>query len=126
MAVEEAARAGRDAEGSEVVRSNAGWYFAGLAASLVGNSAMSLVHGVWVKKLTGSSSQAGLVSACIYAATMGAPVAGLIADRVPRRGLLLGLNLLSAATIAPWCSSPRALRCGSCSSRWASTGSKQR
>src|ERR1700761_3743277 len=100
MAVEEAARAGRDAEGSEVVRSNAGWYFAGLAASLVGNSAMSLVAGVWVKALTGSSAQAGLVSACVYAATMAAPVAGLLADRLPRRRLLLGLNLVAAVTIS--------------------------
>ncbi len=48
---------------------NARWYFSGLAASLLGNSAMSLVAGVWVKSLTGSSAQAGLVSACAYAPT---------------------------------------------------------
>lgn len=80
---------------------NARWYFAGLAASLVGNSAMSLVAGIWVKSLTGSSSQAGLVSACVYAGTMGAPVAGVIADRLRRKRLLLWLNLLSAATLLP-------------------------
>lgn len=80
---------------------NARWYFAGLAGSLLGNSAMSLVAGIWVKVLTGSSAKAGLVSACIYAGTMGAPIAGLIADRVPRRHLLLALNLVSAATILP-------------------------
>jgi MFS family permease len=80
---------------------NARWYFAGLAASLLGNSAMSLVAGVWVKSLTGSSAQAGLVSACVYAATIGAPMAGLIADRTPRRRLLMWLNLLSAAAILP-------------------------
>jgi MFS family permease len=68
---------------------------------LLGNSAMSLVAGVWVKALTGSSSEAGLVSACIYAGTMGAPFAGLIADRLPRKRLLLWLNLLSAATMLP-------------------------
>jgi MFS family permease len=62
---------------------------------------MSLVAGVWVKTLTGSSSQAGLVSASIYAGTMGAPIAGLIADHLPRRRLLFWLNLLSAATIVP-------------------------
>lgn len=84
-----------------VASANARWYFAGLAGSLLGNSAMSLVAGVWVKSLTGSSSQAGLVSACIYAGTMGAPIAGLIADRLPRKRLLLWLNLLSAATILP-------------------------
>src|SRR5579862_4272014 len=71
-----------------VATSNARWYFAGLAGSLLGNSAMSLVAGIWVKSLTGSSSQAGLVSACIYAGTMSAPVAGLVADRLPRRRIL--------------------------------------
>jgi MFS family permease len=72
-----------------------------LAGSLVGNSAMSLVAGIWVKSLTGSSAQAGLVSACVYAGTIGGPIAGLIADRLARRRLLLFLNLLSAATILP-------------------------
>jgi MFS family permease len=62
---------------------------------------MSLVAGVWVKSLTGSSAQAGLVSACVYAGTMGGPIAGLIADRFARRRLLLLLNLVSAATILP-------------------------
>ncbi|HTU31538.1 MAG TPA: MFS transporter [Solirubrobacteraceae bacterium] len=84
-----------------VARANARWYFTGLAASLVGNSAMSLVAGIWVKSLTGSSPQAGLVGACIYAATLVAPLAGLIADRLPRRPLLLCLNLVAAATVAP-------------------------
>lgn len=83
-----------------VASANARWYFTGLAASLIGNSAMSLVAGIWVKSLTGSSAQAGLVGACIYAATLVAPVAGLIADRLPRRPLLLGLNLVAAATVA--------------------------
>lgn len=83
------------------MRHNARWYFAGLAASLLGNSAMSLVAGIWVKALTKSSSQAGLVSACVYAPTMLAPAAGLIADRVPRKRWLLWGNLISAATILP-------------------------
>lgn len=86
---------------TRVATANARWYFAGLAGSLVGNSAMSLVAGIWVKELTGSSAKAGLVSACIYAGTMGAPIAGLIADRFPRRRLLLALNLVSAATMLP-------------------------
>ncbi len=84
----------------EIASSNARWYFTGLAASLVGNSAMSLVAGVWVKSLTHSSAQAGLVSACVYAPTMAAPIAGLVADRLPRRRLLLGLNLIAAVTIS--------------------------
>ena len=87
--------------GEGVAARNARWYLTGLAASLLGNSAMSLVSGVWVKQLTGSSSQAGLVSAAVYAPTLVAPVAGLIADRVPRRRWLLGVNLASAATMLP-------------------------
>ncbi|MGH2872653.1 MAG: MFS transporter, partial [Solirubrobacteraceae bacterium] len=83
------------------MRHNARWYFAGLSASLLGNSAMSLIAGIWVKDLTGSSSQAGLVSACVYAPTLIAPVAGVVADRLPRRTWLLWINLVSAATILP-------------------------
>ena len=60
-----------------VERRNGRLYLIGLAASLVGNSAMTLVAGIWVKSLTGSSGQAGLVSALTYAPTLAAPVAGL-------------------------------------------------
>ena len=89
-----------EATDDQVARTNARWYFTGLAASLVGNSAMSLVAGIWVKSLTGSSAQAGLAGASVYAATLIAPLAGLIADRLPRRPLLLCLNLLAALTMA--------------------------
>lgn len=84
-----------------VAITNARWYFTGLAASLLGDSAMSLVAGIWVKALTGSSAEAGLVSACIYAGTLGAPVAGLVADRFSRRRLLRWLNIVSALTLLP-------------------------
>jgi MFS family permease len=90
-----------DAADDRRMRHNARWYFTGLAASLVGNSAMSLIAGIWVKDLTGSSSQAGLVSACIYAPTLIAPVAGVIADRVPRKTWLFWINVVSAVTILP-------------------------
>ena len=83
----------------EVERRNGRLYLIGLAASLVGNSAMTLVAGIWVKSLTGSSAQAGLVSALVYAPTLAAPVAGLIADRVDRRRWLVVVNVVSAATI---------------------------
>ncbi len=82
-----------------VERRNGRLYLIGLAASLIGNSAMTLVAGIWAKSLTGSSAQAGLVSALAYAATLAAPVAGLIADRVDRRRWLVVVNLVSAATI---------------------------
>jgi MFS family permease len=82
-----------------VAMRNARLYLAGLTASLLGNSAMTLVAGVWVKMLTGSSAQAGLVSACVYAPSLAGPLAGLLADRVDRRRWLVGINLSSAATV---------------------------
>src|SRR6201992_570018 len=80
-------------------RRNARWYLTGLAASLLGDNAMSLVAGIWVKSLTGSSAAAGLVSACLYAPSLFGPAAGLLADRVSRRRLLIGLNTASAAIV---------------------------
>ena len=78
---------------------NARLYLSGLAASLIGNSAMSLVAGIWVKSLTGSSAQAGLVSVCVYAPSLAGPLAGMAVDRVSRKRWLVGVNLASAATI---------------------------
>ena len=92
----------RDATGvvaTPTDRRNARWYLTGLAASLLGDNAMSLVAGIWVKSLTGSSAAAGLVSACIYAPSLFGPAAGLLADRVSRRRLLIGLNTASAAIV---------------------------
>jgi len=80
-------------------RRNARLYLTGLAASLLGNSAMSLVAGIWVKSLTGSSAQAGLVSACVYAPSLAGPIAGMIVDRVRRQRWLIGVNLASAVSI---------------------------
>lgn len=89
----------RIADSDRVARRNARVYLVGLTASLLGNSAMSLVAGIWVKSLTGSSAEAGLVSACAYAPALAGPVAGLIVDRVDRRRWLIGVNFVSAATV---------------------------
>ncbi|HEX5194034.1 MAG TPA: MFS transporter [Solirubrobacteraceae bacterium] len=82
-----------------VERHNGRLYLTGLAASLIGNSAMTLVAGIWVKSLTGSSARAGLVSALMYAPTLAGPAAGMLVDRVDRRRWLVAINLVSAATI---------------------------
>ena len=74
-------------------------YLTGLTASVLGDSAMTLVAGIWVKSLTGSNSAAALVSVGIYAPSLLAPLAGTVADRVRRRRLLLVSNLAMAAVM---------------------------
>ena len=82
-------------------RRNGRLYLAGLAVSVIGNNALSLAAGIWVKSLTGSSSEAALVSVCVYAPSLAGPLAGIVADRVRRRRFLVWLNLVSAALVLP-------------------------
>jgi MFS family permease len=82
-------------------RRNGRLYLTGLAVSVIGNNAMSLAAGIWVKSLTGSSSEAAIVSVCVYAPALAGPLAGLVADRVRRRRFLIWLNLVSAALVLP-------------------------
>jgi hypothetical protein len=84
-----------------VERRNGRLYLAGLAVSVIGDNALSLAAGIWVKSLTGSSSEAALVSVCVYAPTLAGPLAGVVADRVRRRRFLVWLNLVSAALVLP-------------------------
>jgi MFS family permease len=92
-------RGGGDRVGAE--RRNGRLYLTGLAVSVIGDNAMSLAAGIWVKSLTGSSSEAALVSVCVYAPSLAGPLAGLVADRVRRRRFLIWLNLVSAALVLP-------------------------
>ena len=82
-------------------RRNGRLYLTGLAVSVIGDNAMSLAAGIWVKSLTGSSSEAALVSVCVYAPALAGPMAGVVADRVRRRRFLIWLNLVSAALVLP-------------------------
>ncbi|HEX4660004.1 MAG TPA: MFS transporter, partial [Streptosporangiaceae bacterium] len=82
-------------------RRNGRLYLAGLAVSVIGNNALSLAAGIWVKSLTGSSSEAALVSVCVYAPSLAGPLAGVVADRVRRRRFLVWLNIVSAALVLP-------------------------
>ncbi len=84
----------------EIDRRNARTYLVGVGASVLGDSALTLVAGIWVKELTGSSATAALVAVCIYAPALLAPLAGLLADRVRRRPLLIGVNLAMAAAVS--------------------------
>jgi MFS family permease len=82
-------------------RRNGRLYLIGLAVSVIGNNALSLAAGIWVKSITGSSSEAALVSVCVYAPSLAEPLAGMLADRVRRRRFLMWLNLVSAALVLP-------------------------
>ena len=91
-----------DAGGISVAdRRNARLYLTGLGCSVIGSMALSLVAGIWVKSLTGSSAEAGVVSACIYVPSLFGPLAGVVADRVPRRRLLVRLSVVSAIADLP-------------------------
>ncbi len=66
-------RGGDDTVGAE--RHNGRLYLTGLAVSVIGDNAMSLAAGIWVKSLTGSSSEAAFVSVCVYAPSLAGPLA---------------------------------------------------
>src|SRR4051794_36816330 len=68
---------------------------------MLGDSALWLAMGIWVKQLTGSSAAAGLTWLAFMAPALGGPAAGLLADRMRRRELVLLVNLGSAAIVAP-------------------------
>lgn len=89
------------AAASPADRRNARLYLTGLGCSVIGSMALSLVAGIWVKSLTGSSSKAGLVSACVYLPSLFGPLAGMVADRVARRRLLVRLSVVSAIAVLP-------------------------
>ncbi len=71
----------------------------GWALSMFGDSAMFLALGVWVKDLTGSSAAAGLVFFVFALPQLAAPLAGLLADRVRRRTLLMVEHAALAAVL---------------------------
>ena len=100
MAAMTASEAGTVAVASEQ-RRNAWLYLTGLGCSMIGSMALSLVAGIWVKSLTGSSALAGITSACIYLPSLFGPLAGLVADRVARRRLLVRLSAVSALADLP-------------------------
>ena len=76
-------------------------YLTGQTISLVGDSSMWLACGIWVKELTGSNGAAGLTFLFFTAPALLAPLAGLLADRLPRRRLLVAANLAGAAILLP-------------------------
>ena len=74
-------------------------YIAGQSLSVIGDSALWLAMGIWVKILTGSNSAAGLTFFAFVCGFLAAPASGMIVDRVRRRPLLIAANLGGAALV---------------------------
>lgn len=69
--------------------------YAGMAASMLGDSVMLLVLSMWVKELTGSNSQAGLTF--LFMMLPGRPrPGGLAGPAAPQAGAGLGIGRLGA------------------------------
>ncbi|WP_250030432.1 MFS transporter [Paractinoplanes maris] len=58
-----------------------------------GSTTMTLAASLWTLDLTGSVSLAALTAVCTYAPTFAAPWLGALVDRLPRRPLLIGVDL---------------------------------
>ncbi|WP_411084330.1 MFS transporter [Streptomyces sp. cmx-18-6] len=78
----------------------AGRCLAGVVVSGFGTSAMWLTAGIWVKSLTGSNSLAALTVCAMWAPVLAGPALGALADRLPRRALLVRVNLALACLLA--------------------------
>ena len=76
-----------------LMRRNAGLFVAISLLSGFGSSAMSLVAGIWILDLTGSTGLAALAGLCVYAPVLAGPWLGGLLDRVPRRPLVIAVNL---------------------------------
>jgi hypothetical protein len=74
-------------------------YLAGQILSVLGDNALWLAMGIWVKERTGSNSAAGLVFFAFICGTCLAPLTGLLVDRVRRRPLLITVNLAAGALV---------------------------
>ncbi|RLQ06673.1 MFS transporter [Micromonospora sp. BL1] len=81
------------------MRRNAFLFVAVSLLSGLGGSAMALVSGIWILDLTGSTGLAALAGLCVYAPTLAGPWLGGLLDRVPRRRLVIGVDLALAAAL---------------------------
>src|SRR5256884_6320110 len=71
----------------------------GWGLSMLGDTAMFLVLGIWAKDLTHSNAAAGLVFFVLILPSLFAPLAGLVVDRVRKRPLLIAVNCAMAAAV---------------------------
>ena len=64
-------------------------YYLSTLISSLGDYALWLAAGVWVKELTGSTSLSGLCFFCFIAGSLFSPVTGIVVDRFRRKPVLL-------------------------------------
>ena len=67
-------------------------YYLSTFVSSLGDYALWLAAGVWVKELTGSTSQSGLCFFCFIAGSCLSPVTGMVVDRFRRKPVLIAGN----------------------------------
>ncbi|WP_329586253.1 MFS transporter [Kitasatospora sp. NBC_01250] len=67
-------------------------YFLGNSLSEMGDYALWLAAGIWVRELTGSTAKAGLCFLCLTLGTLLSPLTGLLVDRVRRKPLIMVTN----------------------------------
>lgn len=86
----------RSATGRVLRDRTAALFLAAVVVSGFGSSAMSLAAGIWVKSLTGSDSLAALALFAVWLPVLFGPLIGAVADRLPRKPLLVGANVVMA------------------------------
>jgi MFS family permease len=74
-------------------------YLTGQVFSLFGDTSLWLAAGIWVKQLTHSDAAAGMTYFFFALPALFAPAFGLLVDRVPRRRLLIMVNLFGAGIV---------------------------
>jgi MFS family permease len=80
-------------------RSDVRLLLAGQSLSMFGDWMMIIVLGIWMKVLTQSNSAAGLVFFVFAAASLVAPLGGLLVDRLPKRPVMVATHVALAAVM---------------------------
>ncbi len=81
------------------MRRNTALFVAISLLSGFGGGVLSLVAGIWILDLTGSTGTAALAGLCVYAPQLAGPWLGATLDRIPRRGLVIAANLVRAGCV---------------------------
>ncbi|GAA1593613.1 MFS transporter [Actinomadura kijaniata] len=71
----------------------------GQTLSTLGDRALILAFGIWVKELTGSDAAAGVAFVFVAFPFLFAPFAGVVIDRFPRRQVFIATNLAMACVM---------------------------